>query len=559
MTVKEVVVPDMGGTDSVDVIELSVQVGDQVAAEDSLLVLESDKASVDVPAPVAGTLKRFLVAVGDSVKEGDPIAEIETDAEEDGSSPTQEPKSESESKAASDEGQSDQAAEEQPDKAASESQQIKVPVPDIGGAEGVEVIEINVAEGDELEPEQTMIVLETDKATMEVPAPEGGKVAKVLLKVGDKVSEGDPVLELITSGSAGKASSSASADSKQSADSKKTAAKESEKSQPASDQASSQAASQATTASTDSASSDSEGKPSRPVHAGPAVRRLARELGVDLAQVKGSGPKDRVLKEDVHAHVKQRLAQPAAAAGGSGLPPLPEIDFSKWGEVEQVELNKINKVSATNLHRAWVHIPHVTQFDEADITDLEAFRKAEGGRLEDVKLTMLAFIVKACARALLEFPKFNSSLASDGASLMMKKYVHVGIAVDTPNGLVVPVIRNADQLSVVDIAKAMTELSVKARNKKLSPGDMQGGSFSISSLGGIGGTAFTPIVNWPEVAILGVSRSQMKPVYADGEFQPRLMLPLSLSYDHRVIDGADAARFTSFLSAQLGDIRRLLL
>jgi pyruvate dehydrogenase E2 component (dihydrolipoamide acetyltransferase) len=294
------------------------------------------------------------------------------------------------------------------------------------------------------------------------------------------------------------------------------------------------------------------------------VRRLARELGVDLGRVVASGPRQRILKEDVHEYVRNRLhaqGEPVVAGSGGGLPALPEIDFNAFGATEAQPLSKLKRVAATNLHRSWVHIPHVTQFDHADITDLEAFRKAEGERLKsrDIKLTLLAFLVKACAAALREFPRFNASLSNDGETLILKQYCHIGIAVDTPNGLVVPVIRDADQKSLIEIANTLQQLSAKARDRKLSPADMQGGCFSISSLGGIGGTAFTPIVNWPEVAILGVSRADLQPVYQSGSFVPRLMLPLSLSYDHRVIDGADAARFTTWLAQHLADIRRLLL
>ena len=539
MAVKDVFVPDLGGTDGVDVIELSVKPGDRVEKEDTLLVLESDKATVEVPSPFSGVVSSFEVATGQTVKEGDLLAKMEV--EEGAATGKPEPKAEAAPA---------KPAEPEPGKAeaaaASSNQVETVLVPDIGGADGVDVIEVSVQEGDQLEPEQTMVVLESDKATMEVPCPKAGTVRNVLLQVGDKVSQGTPVLELLV---VGEAASAAPA------------------SKPAADKA------PVTTAPVTSA--PSQNKPSAPtspsaaaagpskrVHAGPAVRRLARELGVDLAVVKASGPRARILKEDVHEYVKGRLqGKSETVAAGSGLPALPEMDFSKWGEVETVELSKINKASAANLHRSWVHIPHVTQFDEADITSLEAFRKSESAALKDqgVKLTLLAFLVKACANALQEFPRFNSSMNPEGTHLVFKKYINIGIAVDTPNGLVVPVIKDADKKSVKEIALDMQALSEKARAKKLSPGDMQGGCFSISSLGGIGGTAFTPIVNWPEVSILGVSRSQMKPVYNGKDFEPRLMLPLSLSYDHRVIDGADAARFTTYLSGLLSDIRRVLL
>ena len=542
MAVKDVLVPDLGGTDGVDVIELSVQPGDRVEKEDTLLVLESDKATVEVPSPFSGVVSSFAVSIGQTVKEGDVVAQMEV--EEAGAAAASKPNNTAaEQPAATSKSQSSPAATEAAGKAeaaaASSSQVEVVAVPDIGGAEEVEVIEVSVQEGDQLEAEQTMVVLESDKATMEVPCPKAGTVRKVLLKVGDKVSQGASVLELLVVGKADVAS--AKADSKPAAD-PKPAPKPAPISAPKSDTV--------------------DKGPSKRVHAGPAVRRLARELGADLAEVKASGPRARILKEDVHAYVKGRMqGKSDSVVAGSGLPPLPEIDFTKWGEVETVELGKINKLSAANLHRSWVHIPHVTQFDEADITSLEVFRKAESAALKEqgVKLTLLAFMVKACAKALQAYPRFNSSLNAQGTHLIFKQYVNIGIAVDTPNGLVVPVIRDADKKSVTDIAKDMQTLSEKARAKKLSPGDMQGGCFSISSLGGIGGTAFTPIVNWPEVSILGVSRSQMKPVYNGKDFEPRLMVPLSLSYDHRVIDGAEAARFTTYLSELLSDIRRLLL
>ncbi|AUM14117.1 dihydrolipoyllysine-residue acetyltransferase [Ketobacter alkanivorans] len=545
MAVKDVLVPDLGGTDGVDVIELSVQPGDRVEKEDTLLVLESDKATVEVPSPFSGVVSSFSVSIGQTVKEGDVVAQMEVE-EAGAAAATSKPKDKApEQPAAMASSQPSRAASETAGKAeaaaASSSQVEVVAVPDIGGAEDVEVIEVSVQEGDQLEAEQTMVVLESDKATMEVPCPTAGTVRKVLLKVGDKVSQGASVLELLVVGKADVAS--AKADSRPAADpDPKPVPKSAPKPAPKSDIV--------------------DRGPSKRVHAGPAVRRLARELGADLAEVKASGPRARILKEDVHAYVKGRMqGKSDTVVAGSGLPPLPEIDFTKWGEVETVELGKINKLSAANLHRSWVHIPHVTQFDEADITSLEAFRKAESAALKEqgVKLTLLAFMVKACAKALQAYPRFNSSLNAQGTHLIFKQYVNIGIAVDTPNGLVVPVIRDADKKSVTDIAKDMQTLSEKARAKKLSPGDMQGGCFSISSLGGIGGTAFTPIVNWPEVSILGVSRSQMKPVYNGKDFEPRLMVPLSLSYDHRVIDGAEAARFTTYLSELLSDIRRLLL
>lgn len=468
-----------------------------------------------------------------------------------------------------------------------------ITVPDIGTKDAVDIIEIHVKPGDSIKQDDTIIVLESDKATMEIPAPEAGVVGELKVKVGDSVKMGDLIMTLSPAGAATPDSAPATptAPAEMAPASEAVAAKVASNAEandkmppaipaqpaaaaadplpkaPANAPATTSTATASTaTASTATAPAPAPSAPSKDIHAGPAVRRLARELGVDLGLVKGSGPRERILKEDVHAWVKARLAAPAAASGtavaaGSGLPELPEIDFASWGEVERQELSRINRVSAANLHRAWLHIPHVTQFDEADVTDLEAFRKTESVALKEkgVRLTMLAFLVKASVRSLQAFPRFNSSMARDGTALVMKKYYHVGIAVDTPNGLVVPVIRDADKKSVLDIAQEMQVLSVKARDKKLMPADMQGGCFSISSLGGICGTAFTPIVNWPEVAILGVSKMLTKPHWDGKAFVPRLMLPLSLSYDHRVIDGAEAARFITHLSQSLGDIRRLLL
>lgn len=552
MAAKEVKVPDIGGGDAVDVIEICVAPGDDVAAEDTLIILESDKATIEVPAPFSGKIEKLLVAVGQSVKEGDSIAMVATAGGENEPAkkveqkPEEQEAAQPQTLASSKAAAPSQAAAPKP--AASQAGAIKtICVPDIGSSEAIEVIEVNVMEGDTLAAESTMIVLESDKATMEVPCPEAGLVRNVLVKVGDKVSEGSPVIDLeVTSASPQpSASPSESSHSAVASASKPSGSKPVAESAPAS-----------------AAPKPSASVASAKVHAGPAVRRLAHELGVNLAEVKATGPRDRILKEDVHGYVNRRLTgKGEKVAGGSGLPELPEIDFSKFGEIEEQALSKINKVSASNLHRAWVHIPHVTQFDEADITELESFRKSEGAALKDegVRLTLLAFMIKACVKALKAFPKFNASLSKDGTNLILKKYYHIGIAVDTPNGLIVPVVKNADTKSVRDIALELQSISAKARDKKLSPADMQGGCLSISSLGGIGGTAFTPIVNWPEVAILGVSRSEIKPKFIDGEFKPRLMLPLSLSYDHRVIDGADAARFTTFLSQQLEDVRRLLL
>lgn len=557
---KEVLVPDVGG-EGVEVIEILVSEGDNVAAEDSLVTVESDKASMDIPAPFAGVVKSLKVKVGDKISEGDLLALMaaadsaaDEKAEE---APKEEAKSEPEQQAPK--------AEASSKKASGGSQVIEVTVPDIGESGEVDVIEVLVSEGDEVAAEDGLITLETDKATMDVPSPQAGKVKSLKVKVGDKVKEGSLVLELEIAGEGeGETANEPESTSAASA----PAAKE----EPAE-----------STGDSDSASRSERREPPVPdhplgrkgktdalVHASPAVRRVAREFGVDLSKVKGSGPKSRVLKEDVQEFVKYELSRPKASSapstggqGGLQVIAQPKVDFSKFGEIETVEMTRIQRISGPNLHRNWVTIPHVTQFDEADITELEAFRKTENEQLAkrkaDVKFTPLVFIMKALAKALAEFPQFNASLHEDGEHLIMKKYIHIGIAVDTPNGLVVPVIRDVDKKGIVELSRELADISVRARDGKLKAADMQGGCMSISSLGGIGGTAFTPIVNAPEVAILGVSKSDFKPVWNGKEFAPRLMLPLSLSYDHRVIDGALAARFTVYLSSVLADIRKIIL
>ncbi len=541
---EKIQVPDVGSSDPVDVIEISVKVGDTIAAEDTIVVLESDKATVEVPAPKAGKVTAINVKVGDRVKEGDDLLEVEGDAGATDSAPVAEEKTDV---SAVTEAASEPKTEAAPAVSASSegSRTETVSVPDLGDIEGAEIIEVSVAPGDVLEAEQVIAVLESDKASLEIPAPMAGTVETVIIKAGDKVSTGDALLTLKVSGGdvvSDPASQDKSVTTKAESPASQAVSKPAHKATPAPAAVSS---------------------PGKSVHAGPAVRKLAREMGVDLAQVSGTGPKERILKEDVHAWVKQRLeVQPAAGGGGGGLSlDLPDIDYSQFGDIEREELNKLRKVSAQNLHRSWLTIPHVTQHDNADITDLEAFRKQQNKALEreGIKLTMLAFLVAACAKALKEFPRFNCSLENSGEALIHKHYINIGIAVDTPNGLVVPVIKDADKKTLKEIAREMGELAEKARTRKLTPADMKGGTFSISSLGGIGGTAFTPIVNWPEVAILGVSRSDMQPVWDGKQFVPRLTLPLSLSYDHRVIDGAEAARFTTYLNQLLSDMRRVLL
>jgi pyruvate dehydrogenase E2 component (dihydrolipoamide acetyltransferase) len=461
---------------------------------------------------------------------------------------------------------------------------IEVRVPDLGDFEDIPIIEVLVNPGDSIKPEDPLVTLESDKATMDVPAPAGGVVKDVKVKVGDKVSKGSLVLTLDAEAGAQTEATGEGAKGKDAAPQKAKESAPATAAQPAGAASadSERSASEQPRAEPDAKRDDSAPtQPSTPpassaiasggvdeatfalAHASPSVRRLARELGVDLGQVRGTGPKGRILKEDVQSFVKEALTRPQARGGaGLDLPPWPQVDFAKFGAVETVPLTRIQKISGPYLARNWVMIPHVTQHDEADITELEAFRKAqsEAAKKDGVHVTLLAFVMKACVAALKQFPQFNASLAPDGQALILKKYFHIGVAVDTPEGLVVPVVRDVDVKGVIQIARELGEVSAKAREKKLAPGDMQGGTFSISSLGGIGGTAFTPIINAPEVAILGVSRSVLKPVYRDGKKpEPRLMLPLSLSYDHRVIDGAQGARFITFLSSVLGDIRRLVL
>ncbi|MGY0552033.1 dihydrolipoyllysine-residue acetyltransferase, partial [Vreelandella sp. 2A-K22] len=452
-------------------------------------------------------------------------------------------------------------------KSAGGKQTVDIKVPDLGGSDSVEIIDVAVSEGDEVEAEDTLITLESDKASMDVPSPYSGKIVSFTVKEGDTVSEGDVIGQMEIAGEGG--DDSEDAQEKAAPEQDPSGKALSEKTPPEQAQPSKPAESPAGTPSPEAQMAAYKPRDGKLVHAGPAVRMLARELGVDLGLVKPSGPKDRVLKEDVQSYVKQAIAnqgkaQPGAAAagtGGAGIPPIPEVDFSQFGEVEEKPMGRLLKMGATNLHRSWLNVPHVTQFDEADITELEAFRKAMKAEAEaqGAKLTPLPFMVKACAFALRKFPQFNVSLKGDGETLVWKNYVHIGIAVDTPDGLMVPVVRNADNKSLIEIAKEMAELGKKAQTKKLKRDEMTGGCFTISSLGSIGGTAFTPIVNAPEVAILGVSKAQIKPVWDGSAFQPRLMMPLSLSYDHRAINGADAARFTAFLADVLTDIRRLLL
>ena len=539
--IKEIHVPDIGDFKGVDIIEVMVAAGDVIEVETPLIILETDKASMEVPSPLAGLVREVKVKPGDKISQGDPILFLEIQE----SVTRAEPAS-----------TSDESAPAAPASSAGETREVRVP--DIGDFKSIPVIEVLVAHGDRVDMDTPLVTLESDKASMDIPSPFAGTVQAVELKVGDKVSQGDLILLLATA-----------ADST----------------------AKPQLPDTLSAIALGPRAPKSQGAPSAPpvkappvsevpaasfakVHASPSIRRFARELGVDLTRVvKGSGPKGRILKEDVQGFVKQVMSgtfKPASLgegatgglpAGYMGIPPIPPVDFSKYGPIETQPLSRINKLSGANLHRAWLNIPHVTHQDEADITEVEAFRVSltDEAKARDVRVTMLGFLLKASAAALKQFPAFNASLDATGENLILKQYIHIGVAVDTPDGLVVPVIRDVDKKSIFDLSAELGALSAKARNKKLGPGEMQGGCFTISSLGGIGGTAFTPIINAPEVAILGVTRSKMAPVWNGKEFTPRLLLPLSVSYDHRVIDGAQAARFTAYLARLLGDIRRLLL
>ena len=544
MSIEKILVPDVGG-EEVEIIEICVAVGDALEADEGIVTVETDKASMDIPAPFAGTLASLTVAVGDKIKEGDVIGEIQAAGDE-----AQASASEAAPIVAEVATTAPAPVAEAPAATAS-SAVIEVAVPDIGEDGEVDVIDVLVNVGDTIEEEDGLITLETDKATMDVPSTHAGTVKEVFINVGDKVKQGSLVIKLETSNGAPIESVA--------------------KAEPSPTTVASPAKVAPTSAPVphhpQSGTSNKKGS----IYSSPSIRRIAREFGVDLSLVKGTGNKGRILKEDVQSYVKYELSRPKANAGSSvatgegGLQVVSAkaIDFSKFGEVETKPLTRIQKISGPFLHRNWVTIPHVTQFDEADITNVEAFRKEQNVACEKQKLgfkiTPLVFILKAAADALRAFPVFNSSLSEDGESLIIKKYIHIGVAVDTPNGLVVPVVRDVDQKGIHQLSRELLEISIKARDGKLKAADMQGGCFTISSLGGIGGTAFTPIVNAPEVAILGVSKSEMKPKWNGSDFVPKLMLPLSMSYDHRVIDGALAARFTVHLAGVMSDIRKLVL
>lgn len=567
MSIEKIMVPDLGDATEVEVIELLVSVGQTVAENDSLLVLESDKAAMEIPAPMAGVVKSIAVNLGDQVTTGSEMLSLEVEQASAKAEPAvaTEKAIETETETEPETGTAEQVtetataeeatavtaepAEPPPQASATAAAASTIEVPDLGTEDEVDVIEIHVKAGDVVAVDDALLTLETDKAAMEVPSPQAGTIESLLVAVGDKVKTGTPIVSLLASGPApvSKAPASKAPASK----SPTTAA-----AVPAAD-IQPQAAEAASVPVAATPSARSAAVSDARVYAGPAVRKLARELGVDLQTVTGSGAKSRITKEDLHNHVKNRINAPSGPASSV----IPDIDFSQFGETEQVARSKIQRLTAINMHRNWTAVPHVAQFNEADITDLEEFRselKAEAER-KGVKLTFMPFLLKACALSLTEYPQFNVSLHSSGEYLIQKKYIHIGVAVATEAGLVVPVIRDVDKKTIWQLASEVIELTNKAKQRKLTIEQMQGACFTISSLGAIGGTGFIPIVNAPEVAILGVSKTAVKPVYIDGEFQPRKMLPLTLAYDHKAVNGVDGGLFATYLAKVLGDIRYLSL
>ena len=553
MAIEKITVPDLGDAADVEIIELLVAVGDTVAENDSMMVLESDKAAMEIPAPMAGVVKSIAVNLGDQVNTGSEVLSLEVEgaaSAEDAKSEASEPEQPAESKSEPAESETQQQPEpsaEAPSVAPIQPAGSVVKVPDLGTDDEVDVIEIHVSVGDNISADAPLITLESDKAAMEVPAPQDGEVLELLIKVGDKVKTGSDVIRI--SGAAAAASPSLGPAS---SDVSVAASSESEAVAPAP----STALAPAAIPEVPVVHAEQSGK----VYAGPAVRKLARELGVDLSLVPGTGARSRVVKEDIHVFVKARINNPPAAAGTS-ISAVPDVDFSQFGEIEEVARSKMQKVTATNMQRNWSSVPHVAQFNEADVTELEDFRAELKPEAEEkgVNLTFLPFLLKASAKALAEYPQFNVSLHSSGEYVIQKKYYHIGVAVATEAGLVVPVIQDVDKKSIYELADEIIELSDKARQRKLKLEEMQGACFTISSLGAIGGTGFIPIINAPEVAILGVSKTEIKPVYRNGEFQPRKMLPITLCYDHKAVNGVDGGIFADYLVKLLGDIRRLAL
>ena len=545
-------VPDLGGSENVEIIEISVAVGDRVEVEQDLIVLETDKATMEVPSSHAGVVRELLVKVGDTVSEGSDILALTAEA---GEAPADQADAEPAVVAdVPEDAAVEDAAQPQPPATPAAAETIELTVPDLGGATDVDIIELSVEPGASVAAEDSLLVLETDKASMDVPAPQAGTLVAFKVAVGDKVNEGDVYAVLTTA-----ASTSATAAEPQPVVEKPAGVASAAAPAPA--KAQSTAAAQDVEVKALESNAVVEGKG---VYAGPSSRRLARQLGVDLTKVTGSGVRNRITKDDIRAYVKdiiQKAETGQIAVSGAGIPAVPEVDFSQFGDIELQPMSKIKKLTAANMARAWLNVPHVTQFDDADISDLDVFRKdmkAEAER-RGVKLTPMPFLIKAAALALRAEPSFNVSLHADGEHIVQKHYVHIGMAVDTPNGLMVPVIRDADKKGIWQLAEESNELAAKARAGKLKPAEMQGGCFTISSLGAMGGTGFTPIVNTPEVAIMGVSKAQIKPVWNGKEFEPRNMLPLAVSYDHRAINGADCGRFFTTLVAMISDIRRLVL
>ena len=558
MATSNMMIPDLGGAENVEVIEICVAIGDVVSEGDSIIVVETDKASMEIPASNAGTIKNIVLKEGDTCSQGDVMVEMEAAdvlgeaSVVSGAVLTPEVEAQAEIKAEVepvDGGMSNVVVE-----SIVETSERFALVPDLGGALDVEVIEVSVKVGDELAEGDSLVVLETDKASMEIPVAFAGSVLEIKVAEGDKVNVGDAIAVLTSKTEALVEPSEVVlpvAEEPEVLVVPVVQAKQAVAADPALAQTQASVVPDVVAVVANSAA-----------HAGPAVRMLARELGVDLAQVASTGPRDRVLKEDIQAFVKQKLQQPAAPSmQGQGIAQPPEIDFSQFGAIDRVKMSKIKRITAQNMTRSWLNVPHVTQFDHADITELEVFRKGLKAEAEQrgTKVTPLPFMLKACAMALLEYPQFNVSLDNDGEHIVEKHYVNIGVAVDTPSGLMVPVIRDVDKKSIWQLSEEVIAMGAKAKAKKLLPADMQGGCFTISSLGSIGGTAFTPIVNTPEVAILGVSKAEMQPRWNGAEFEPRLMMPLSLSYDHRAVNGADAARFTQYLGKLLGDIRHLVM
>lgn len=559
MAIEKLTVPDLGDSNEVEVIELLVSVGQSVEENDSLLVLESDKAAMEIPAPMAGVVISIAVNLGDQVTSGSEMLSLEIAG--DAAEPEMKDDKVAEKLKAIEKAEAAEEITDSPAKSsapdspgAGEAVSSVIEVPDLGTDDEVEVIEISVAVGDSVSVDDTLLTLESDKAAMDVPAPVAGVIEELLIVIGDKIKTGSPIARISAAGSE-EALSVSPPEAKPESDEPVE-----QDAPPAAPKVDSKSIPSASPASPSKAPAVAPAPSGGKVYAGPAVRKLARELGVDLVLIAGTGSKSRIIKDDVHDYVKAKINAPASANSGAGISAIPDIDFSQFGEVEEVPRSKLHKLTATNMHRNWLAVPHVAQFNEADITDLEAFRadlKAEAEK-KGVKMTLLPFLLKACAKALEEYPQFNVSLHSSGEYLIQKKYINIGVAVATEAGLLVPVIKNVDKKSLWELAAEVIELSDKAKKRKLTLEEMQGGCFSISSLGAIGGTGFIPIVSPPEVAIIGVSKTQIKPVYIEGEFQPRKMLPFTLAYDHKAVNGVDGGLFATYLAKLLGDIRHMV-